>query len=105
MTTTWPAADQALVPAAQLPPKLTGVRLVGAHAGKRSGLHFRLNENAAVTVQVQRAKHRVLQRKVAAHKGAGSVKLGSLPRGRYTLTVFATAQKRSTATQKSFRIT
>jgi hypothetical protein len=38
---------------------------------------------------------------VAAHKGAASVKLGSLPRGRYTLTVFATVQESSTATQKT----
>ena len=102
MTTTWPAADQALVPPAQLPPMLTGLRLVGAHAGRRATLHFKLNEDATVTVQVQRAKHRVLQRKVAAPKGASSLKLGSLPRGRYTLTVFATVQTRSTATQKSF---
>ncbi len=104
MTNAWPAADQALVPPAQQPPKLTGVRLVGAHAGKRATLHFKLNENAAVTVRIQRGAHRVLQRTVAAHKGAGAVKLGSLPRGRYTLTVFATVQKRSTAAQESFRV-
>ena len=106
MTLAWPAADQALVPAAQLPPKLTAVRLVGlAHAHKRATLHFKLSENAGVTVVVARGKHRVLQRKVAAHKGAGAVRLGSLPRGRYTLTVFATVQKRSAAVQKSFRVT
>ena len=105
LTTAWPSADQALVPSAQRPPKLTGLRLVVAHAGKRATLHFKLNESAAVTVVVQRGKRRVLQRKEAAHKGAGAVKLGSLPRGRYTLTVFATVQKRSTAAQTSFRVT
>ena len=104
LTTAWPSADQALVPMAQRPPKLTGVRLVGVHARKRATLRFTLNESAAVTVLVQRGRHRVLQRTVAAHQGAGAVKLGSLPPGRYTLTVFATVQKRSTAAQKSFRV-
>ncbi|HYZ81824.1 MAG TPA: hypothetical protein VE571_11165 [Solirubrobacteraceae bacterium] len=38
-------------------------------------------------------------------RGSRSLKLGALPRGRYTLTVFATVQKRSAAVQKSFRVT
>jgi hypothetical protein len=102
LTTAWPAADQALVPAAQMPPRLTGVRLTGA--GKRTMLHFKLNENAAVTVQVQRGKRRVLRRKANAHRGAGSIKLGALPRGRYTLTLFATVHTRSAAAQTTFRV-
>jgi hypothetical protein len=101
-TLDWPAADQALVPPAQVPPKLTNVRLTGS--GKRLALHFNLNQSAAVTVQVQRGKRRVLHRTANARRGAGSIKLGALPRGRYTLTVFATAQKRTIAAQKSFRL-
>ncbi len=62
MTAAWPAADQALVPVAQRPPKLTHVRLDSAHAGKRPTLHFTLNENATITVQIQRGPHRVLKR-------------------------------------------
>jgi hypothetical protein len=105
MTTAWPAADQALVPAAQQPPKLTHVRLVGAHAGKRPTLHFTVNENAAITVQIQRGRHRVLRRTSAARHGARSLVLASLPRGRYTLVLFATVHARSVAVQKSFRVT
>jgi hypothetical protein len=105
MTTAWPAADQALVPAAQQPPKLTHVRLVGAHAGKRPTLHFTVNENAAITVQIQRGRHRVLRRTSAARHGARSLVLATLPRGRYTLVLFATVHARSVAVQKSFRVT
>jgi hypothetical protein len=105
LTTAWPAADQALVPATQRPPRLTGVRLVGAHAGKRATLHFTLNQNATVTVQIQRGRHRLLKRTTSARHGARSLVLGALPRGRYTLMLFATVQKRSSAVQKTFRVT
>jgi hypothetical protein len=104
-TLAWPAADQALVPAAQKPPRLTGVRLVGAHAGKRPTLHFTLNQNAAITVQIQRGRHRVLKRTTSVRHGARSLVLSALPRGRYTLMVFATVDKRSVAVQKSVRVT
>jgi FecR protein len=105
LTTAWPAADQALVPAAQQPPTVTAVRLTGARAGRQSKLHFTLNEKATVTVQIQRGKHRVLTRKAAVGPGARVLTLKALPKGRYTLTVFATVQKRSAAVQKSFRVT
>jgi hypothetical protein len=105
VTTAWPAADQALVPAAQRPPQLTRVRLVGARAGKRPTLHFTLNENATVTVQVQRGRRRVLKRSTSVRHGSRSLTLSALSRGRYTLMLFATVDKRSIAVQKSFRIT
>jgi hypothetical protein len=105
MTTAWPAADRALVPAAQRPPKLTHVRLTGARAGKRPTLHFALSENATLTVQIQRGAHRVLKRITSAHRGAHTLALRALSRGRYTLTLFATVQKRSMAVQQSFRVT
>ncbi len=105
VTTAWPAADRALVPGAQLPPKLTRVRLVGAHAGKRPTLHFTLNENATVTVQVLRGRRRVLMRTTAVRHGARSLTLSALPRGRYTLMLFATVDKRAFAVQKSFHVT
>jgi hypothetical protein len=104
-TSEWPAADQALVPAAQRPPTLTKVRLVGARAGKRPALHFTLSEKATVTVQVTRGAHRVLQRTASARRGAGTIVLRALKRGRYTLTVFATVDKRAIAVQKSVRVT
>lgn len=104
-TSAWPAADQALVPAAQQPPKLTRVRLVGARAGKRPTLRFTLNENASITVQIQRGRHRVLKRTTLAHRGARSLVLRALPRGRYTLMLFATVHARSVAVQKSFHVT
>lgn len=105
ITTAWPAADQALVPATQRPPRLTGVRLVGAHAGKRPTLHFTLNQNAAITVQIQRGRHRLLKRMTSARHGARALTLRALPRGHYTLMLFATVDKRSAAVQKSFRVT
>jgi hypothetical protein len=105
LTTAWPAADQALVPAAQRPPKLTRIRLVGAHAGKRPTVHFTLNENATVTVQIQRGGHRVLKRTTSARHGARALTLRALPRGHYTLMLFATVDKRSAAVQKNFRVT
>jgi FecR protein len=105
VTTAWPAADQALVPAAQRPPRLTRVRLVGAHAGKRSTLQFTLNQNATITVQIQRGRHRVLKRTASARHGTRSLVLGALPRGRYTLMLFATVHARSVAVQKSFHVT
>jgi hypothetical protein len=104
-TSAWPAADQALVPAAQQPPKLTRVRLVGARAGKRPTLRFTLNENASITVQIQRGRHRVLKRTTLAHRGVRSLVLRALPRGRYTLMLFATVHARSVAVQKSFHVT
>lgn len=105
MTAAWPAADQALVPAAQRPPKLTKVRLVGARAGQRPTLHFTLSEKATVTVLVKRGKHGVLTRTASARRGAGTVVLHALKRGRYTLTVFATVDRRAIAVQKSVRVT
>ncbi len=105
LTMAWPATDQALVPAAQQPPKLMHVRLAGAHAGKRLTLHFTLNENATVTVQVQRGAHHVVKRTAAVRHGSRAITLKALPRGRYTLTLFATVDKRSAAVQKSFRVT
>jgi hypothetical protein len=104
VTTSWPAAARALVPSAQLTPKLTNLTISRARAGARPILRFRLNEPAAVTVQIQRGKRRVLQRKQAARPGTRAIKLGVLRRGSYTLTVFATEQHRSTAAQKTFRI-
>jgi hypothetical protein len=104
VTTTWPAADQALVPKAQLGPKLTALKLVGHRAGKATTLHFKLSQNAKVTIQIVRGKKRVLRKKRSERHGARSIKLGSLPKGRYTLTLFATVNKRSVAEQKSFRL-
>jgi len=105
MTTAWPAADQALVPAKQQPPKLTGVRLTGTRAGRPPKLHLALNKKATVTVQIQRGKHRVLTRTASVRPGSRVLTLKALPKGRYTLTVFATVQKRSVAVQESFRVT
>ena len=105
MTAAWPAADQALVPTAQRPPQLTRVRLAGTHAGKRPTLHFTVHEKATVTVQVQRGAGHVLKRTTPVRAGAHTLALHALPRGRYTLTLFATVQKRSMAVQKSFRVT
>jgi hypothetical protein len=104
VTTNWPAADQALVPAGQRPPKLSGVRLTGARAGKRAKLRFTLNESAAVNVTLQRGRRRLQSRKASARRGAGSITLGALPRGAYTLTVIATVHKPSSAVQTSFRV-
>jgi hypothetical protein len=104
LTTSWPATDRALVPAAQLPPALTGVRLLGARAGKRGTLVFKLNENATVSVRVQRGKRRVLSRKAAARRGTDALKLSALPRGRYTLMLLASAHGRAAAAQLTFRV-
>ncbi len=104
-TTGWPATDRALVPALQMPPALAGVRVTGGRAHRRAVVHFKLGARATVTVQVTRGRHRVVNHKAGERSGAGSIKLSKLPQGRYTLTIFATAGGRSTATQKSFRVT
>jgi hypothetical protein len=46
----------------------------------------------------------VLSKKLSERHGARSIKLRPLPKGRYTLTLFATVNKRSIAEQKSFRL-
>lgn len=104
VTTTWPAADQALVPKAQRGPKLTALKLVGHRAGKATTLHFKLSQNAKVTVQIVRGRKKVLSKKLSERHGARSIKLKPLPKGRYTLTLFATVNKRSVAEQKGFRL-
>ncbi len=104
LTMSWPAADQTLVPVGQLPPGLTRVRLLGARAGNRATLRFRLSENATVTVQIQRGRRRVLNRRAAAWRGTDSIKLTALPRGRYTLTLFANANGRAAAAQLGFHV-
>jgi hypothetical protein len=104
VTTTWPAADQALVPAAQLGPKLSALRVAGRRAAKPLTLHLKLSQNAKVTVQIVRGKKKVLSRTLSERRGARSITLKALPKGRYTLTVFATVNKRSDAGQTSFRL-
>lgn len=104
LTTSWPAADRALVPAAQQPPRISGVRLTGARAGSRPTLRFKLSENATVTARIERGKRRVVSKRISARRGTGSLRIGVLARGHYTLTLFATAHGRSVAVQTRFHV-
>ena len=54
---------------------------------------------------MQRGAHHVLKRTTTVRHGSRAITLRALPRGRYTLTLFASVDKRSAAVQKSFRVT
>ncbi len=104
LTTAWPATDQALVPAAQQPPRITAVRLAGTRAGTRGTLRFTVNASATVTVLLRRGARQVFFKTVSARRGAHSLRLSALGRGRYVLIVTATAHRRATAEQTTVRV-
>jgi hypothetical protein len=92
IVTQWPSADQALVPAALLPPKLSGVRAAGA-AGAPPILSLRLSQPAKLAIVVRRGGRKVLSLIASARKGTTRINLRrSLPAGSYTVQVTAVRQ-------------
>ncbi len=105
ITTSWPTAAQALVPAADRPPKLTGVSLRHAALGRGAQLRFRLDRSAAVRVQLLRGTRVLTTRTFSAQRGVTTVRplRGHLRAGRYQLRVIATAGTRSTSATVALR--
>jgi hypothetical protein len=92
IVTQWPPADQALVPAAWAPPKLSGVH-AAAIPGKPPVLSVRLSQAAKLTIVVARGGHRVLSLAASGRKGTTRVELRrALPPGLYTVSVTAVRQ-------------
>jgi hypothetical protein len=98
LTSRWPAADRALVPKADQPPRLSAVKLKGRK------LSFKLDRPSSVLIQVVRGKKIVAKKKLHARKGRSSTRaFKRLRKGRYRLRVTATANTRSTAALVSFK--
>jgi hypothetical protein len=92
IVTQWPQADQALVPAALLPPKLSGVRATGA-SGTPPILSVRLSQASKLTIVIRRGGRKVLSLIAPGRKGTTRVKLRRpLPAGSYTVEVTAVRQ-------------
>jgi hypothetical protein len=105
LSSRWPAADRALVPAGKLPPTLTKVKLHGPKGRPKAKLTFKLGQKSSLQLQVLRGKKVVVKKKLKGRKGANSVRpfKRKLRKGRYTLRLTATANTRSTSAQLSFK--
>jgi hypothetical protein len=105
LTSRWPAADRAVVPAGKLPPRLGKVKLRGPKGRPKAKLSFTLDQKSSLQLQVLRGKKVVLKKKLSGRKGKNSVRpfKRALRKGRYTLRLTATANARSTSAQLSFR--
>jgi hypothetical protein len=104
LSSRWPAADRALVPAGKLPPRLTKVKLHGPRGRPKARLTFKLDQKSSLRLQVLRGKKIVAKTKLRGKKGANSLHpfKRKLRKGRYTLRLTATAKTRSTSAQLSF---
>lgn len=106
LSSIWPAADRALVPASKRPPTLSKVKLRGPKGKPGAKLSFRLDRKASLKLQVLKGKKVVFTaKKLHGRKGKNSLHpfKRKLRKGRYTLRLIATANTRSTAAQLSFR--
>jgi len=105
LTSTWPAADRALVPAGKLPPTLTKVKLSGPKGRPGARLSFKLGEKSSLKLQLLKGKKVVSTRKLSGRKGKNSLHpfKRRLKKGRYALRITATANTRSSAAQLSFK--
>lgn len=95
LSTIWPASQQALVPPAYLPPKLTTVKLAGSNLGPNSWLSYRLDHPAAVVVQVMSGKRVLASFKARGRAGLNKLRLNHKPlkKGEYDVVVSATRNK------------
>jgi hypothetical protein len=106
LSTSWPAADRALVPAGKLPPALSKVKLSGPKGRPKARLSFKLDRKASLQLQLLRGKKVVFTaKKLSGRKGKNSLHpfRRKLRKGHYTLRLTATANTRSTSAQISFR--
>lgn len=106
LTTAWPAAQQGLVPAASMPPKLSAVKLSGINLGPKTKLRLRLSQAAALGVQVLQGKRTVASFTSSGRPGVNVITLRHkpLPKGAYTLIVTATRAKLVSLAQLSVRL-
>jgi hypothetical protein len=105
LTSRWPAADRALVPAGKRPPTLTRLRLSGPKGRPGARLGFRLDQKCSLTLQLLKGNKVVSTKKLRGRKGKNSFHpfKRKLRRGRYTLRVTAVANTRASAGQISFK--
>jgi hypothetical protein len=105
LSSRWPAADRALVPAGKLPPKLSQVMLSGPKGRPKARLSFKLDRKSSLQLQVLRGRKVVAKKKLSGRKGKNSLHpfKRRLRKGRYTVRLTATANTRSTSAQISFR--
>jgi FecR protein len=105
LTSRWPAADRALVPAGKRPPTLTRLRLSGPKGRPGARLGFRLDQKCSLTLQLLKGNKVVSTKKLRGRKGKNSFHpfKRRLRRGRYTLRVTAVAHTRASAGQISFK--
>lgn len=103
--TSWPAADQALVPPAQRPPALAQVKLHGG-AGANARLSLTLGKPASLLVQVLKGKRVVATFRARGHKGKNTLHplRHRLPRGSYVIRVSATIAHRVSLVQLTLRV-
>lgn len=106
LTSKWPAADRALVPAGELPPTISGLAISKATQGKKAQVRFKLDRKASVVVQVLKGKKVVVTKTVSGKKGKNSVKplKKKLGKGRYTVRVTATDLKRVSIAEKKLHL-
>lgn len=102
-TTLWPASAQRILPATKRPPKLSGLKITGASAAHRAHLRLRLDQPAKLTLIVRRGRRVLARRTVGAHRGANSVLLPKLSKGRDLLQV--SAQQAGRVATASLRFT
>lgn len=98
----WPSPDRTLVPAAQEPPKITGVRVISKNPLR---VQIKLSRKARLRVRLLRNGKTV--EAVGAHGRAGlnRVKLRMPVRGRYVLQVFAVDQHgRAASEQRTIKL-
>ena len=106
LTSKWPAADRALVPAGELPPTISGLSISKATQGKQAQVRFKLDRKASVVVQVLKGKKVVATKTVKGKKGKNSVKplKKKLGKGSYTVRVTATDVKRVAIAEKKLHV-
>jgi hypothetical protein len=104
LSTAWPAADQAMVPSASLPPKISGLK-VKADSTRRPTVSFRISEPAKITIQIRRGARRITS--LTRTRKAGLVRLAfhnSVPAGVYTLALSANARGLTTTVSAPLQV-
>jgi Tol biopolymer transport system component len=86
VTDRWPSRDHSLVPAAQEPPRITGLRVT---SGKSLRVRLRLNRKVRLRVRLLRSGRTVETANADGRAGLNRVKLRAPAQGHYVLQVFA----------------
>lgn len=102
VSTTWPSADEALVPVAQRPPVLSNVAVA---AVTRPSIGFTLNRSAGVTATLYAGTRRIQRLHATESAGSHRLRFAAVPQGHYAIVLSAAdSEGRTRVVRRTFQV-